>query len=389
MPPPMSRLSRLRRLSLLIGVLIVSACLLSFAKTNLPLDGYDTSPQFADGRFRNPIPRPATGVGKTLRILGDFLFNKPADAVPAAAPPVLALTPQQLADAPDHSLFRLGHSTLLIKLRGGWWITDPVFAERASPVQWAGPKRFHAPPIALDDLPPLRGVLLSHDHFDHLDIGTVRQLATRVDVFLAPLGVGDRLIAWGVDPAKVQQFDWWEGTSIDGIRFVATPAQHFSGRGLFDGDRTLWASWTIIDEPQDGESLRLFFSGDTGYFDGFAEIGRRFGPFDVTMLETGAYNANWAFVHMQPEQTVQAHKDLRGRWLLPIHNGTFDLAMHPWTEPFERVVALAAAQGIALTTPRMGERIDLRAPQAMTPWWREVTTPEATKVAILESRSQP
>ena len=369
------RLPRLRRLALLTGVLLVSACLLSAAKTNLPLATYEESPQFADGVFRNPVPKPADGVRKTLGIIWNVLLNKPADATPKAAPPVLALTRAQLEAAPDRSLFRLGHSTMLIKLRGGFWITDPVFAERASPVQWMGPKRFHAPPIALADLPPLRGVILSHDHYDHLDRDTVVQLAKTADVFLTPLGVGDRLVAWGVAPEKVRQFDWWQGTSIDGVQFTATPAQHFSGRGLFDGNKTLWASWVIVDAARrdvvDDSELRVFFSGDTGYFDGFKEIGRRFGPFDVTLMETGAYDPQWPYVHMQPEQTVQAHQDLRGRWLLPVHNGTFDLAMHGWTEPFERVSALTADRGIALTTPRMGERLDLSAPHAAMPWWRE------------------
>jgi L-ascorbate metabolism protein UlaG (beta-lactamase superfamily) len=369
------RLPRLRRLALLTGILLVSACLLSAAKTTLPLATYEGSPQFADGVFRNPVPKPADGVRKTLGIIWNVLLNKPADATPKAAPPVLALTRAQLEAAPDRSLFRLGHSTMLIKLRGGFWITDPVFAERASPVQWMGPKRFHAPPIALADLPPLRGVILSHDHYDHLDRDTVVQLAKTADVFLTPLGVGDRLVAWGVAPEKVRQFDWWQGTSIDGVQFTATPAQHFSGRGLFDGNKTLWASWVIVDAARrdvvDDSELRVFFSGDTGYFDGFKEIGRRFGPFDVTLMETGAYDPQWPYVHMQPEQTVQAHQDLRGRWLLPVHNGTFDLAMHGWTEPFERVSALAAERGIALTTPRMGERLDLSAPHAAMPWWRE------------------
>jgi len=369
------RLPRLRRLALLTGILLVSACLLSAAKTTLPLATYEGSPQFADGVFRNPVPKPADGVRKTLGIIWNVLLNKPADATPKAAPPVLALTRAQLEAAPDRSLFRLGHSTMLIKLRGGFWITDPVFAERASPVQWMGPKRFHAPPIALADLPPLRGVILSHDHYDHLDRDTVVQLAKTADVFLTPLGVGDRLVAWGVAPEKVRQFDWWQGTSIDGVQFTATPAQHFSGRGLFDGNKTLWASWVIVDAARrdvvDDSELRVFFSGDTGYFDGFKEIGRRFGPFDVTLMETGAYDPQWPYVHMQPEQTVQAHQDLRGRWLLPVHNGTFDLAMHGWTEPFERVSALAAERGIALTTPRMGERLDLSVPHAAMPWWRE------------------
>ncbi len=373
------RFPRLRRYVLLPGVLIVTACLLSAANTNLPVATYESSPQFADGVFRNPVPKPADGLGKMLRIAWNLLLHKPADATPTAAPPVLVLTRAQLEAAPDRSLFRLGHSTVLLKLGGGFWITDPVFAQRASPVQWMGPKRFHAPPIALEDLPPLRGVLLSHDHYDHLDRDTVVQLAKTTEVFLTPLGVGDRLVAWGVPAGKVRQFDWWEGATLDGVQFTATPAQHFSGRGFFDGNRTLWASWTIVDPARGAgdDELRVFFSGDTGYFDGFREIGRRFGPFDVTLMETGAYNAQWPYVHMRPEQTVQAHLDLRGRWLLPIHNGTFDLAMHGWTEPFERVTELAAQRGIALTTPRMGERLDLSAPHKATAWWREVDEPAA------------
>ncbi len=349
----------------------MTACTLS--PLRVAPERYAASPQAADGRFRNVEPRPAVGFVAGVRLFWDFLFNKPAGTVPADAPRILSLTRADLDAAPDRSLFRIGHSTLLMKLRGGYWITDPVFAERASPVQWAGPKRFHAPPIALDDLPPLRGVLLSHDHYDHLDRATVRALAERAEVFLTPLGVGDRLVAWGVPEERVRQFDWWQGTEVDGLRFVATPAQHFSGRGLFDGDRTLWASWVILDPPAgaDDPGLRLFFSGDTGYFDGFAEIGRRFGPFDMTMLETGAYDRRWAFVHMQPEETVRAHQDLGGRWLLPIHNGTFDLAMHDWEEPFERVSALAGDRGVALSTPRMGERVDLGAPEPTTPWWRD------------------
>jgi len=333
----------------------------------VPIAPNDQSPQMQDGHFTNVAPKPKETVTGTLKLLWEFLFDRPAGTTPPAPPPVRAITAAELASAPEHSLYRLGHSTLLVKLRGGWWLTDPVFSKRASPVQWMGPKRFHAPPIALHDLPPIRGVLLSHDHYDHLDRATIKHLATRADVFLTPLGVGDRLIAWGVPRDRVRQLDWWQETEVDGVRFAATPAQHFSGRGLRDGNRTLWASWVILDD-----GLRLFFSGDTGYFDGFRQIGERYGPFDVTFIETGAYDAKWPFVHMQPEQTVQAHQDLRGRWLLPIHNGTFDLALHQWDEPFERVSALARQRGIPLATPGMGERLDLDAPQPGTPWWRQV-----------------
>lgn len=325
------------------------------------------SPQYRHGRFRNTVPTATSALGffPTLRLMWDFLFNKPAHTVPARPLPVLPLTRAQLLAAPDHSLFRLGHSTVLMKLRGGFWLTDPVFSERASPFAFAGPKRFHAPPIALDDLPPIAGVILSHNHYDHLDRATVRRLADRVGVFVTPLGVGDLLLRWGVDPAKVRQLDWWQSTTVDGVTLTATPSQHFSGRGLFDSGRSLWCSWAIQER-----ALKVFFSGDSGYFDGFKAIGQRLGPFDLTLMETGAYDAQWPHVHMQPEQSLQAHLDVGGRTLLPIHNGTFDLALHAWHEPFERIVALAAAAGVPLATPRMGERVDLDAPVAGTRWWR-------------------
>jgi len=374
--PRRTRLRHLRRFALLTGLLLVTACSLTAMLTRSPPPAYAGSPQFDDGVFANPVPQPPDGVVKLLGIFWNMLVHKPASAVPTGAIPVLPLTRAELEAAPDRSLYRLGHSTVLVKLRGGFWITDPVFAERASPVQWAGPKRFHAPPIALADLPPLRGVILSHDHYDHLDPATIRVLAEKAEVFLTPLGVGDRLVAWGVDQARVRQFDWWQGARIDGLQFTATPAQHFSGRSLSDRNKSLWVSWVIVDEAPAGDAdareLRLFFSGDTGYFDGFREIGRRFGPFDLAMVENGAYDVQWPYVHMQPEETVQAVQDLGARWLLPIHNSTFDLAMHPWTEPMERVTALSGAQGVSLATPRMGERLDLSAPVEGMRWWRDV-----------------
>lgn len=334
---------------------------------------YPQSPQRRGDQFHNPVPRPAGGFAKGLRIAWNVIFHKPAGTVPNTTLPVQALSRAQLEAAPDRSLFRLGHSTLLLKLRGGYWLTDPVFAERASPFQWMGPKRFHQPPIALEELPPIRGVILSHDHYDHLDRATVQYLAQTTEIFLTPLGVGDRLVEWGVDAAKVRQLDWWQSVDVDGLRFTATPAQHFSGRGLCDSNSTLWASWVIVDD-----NLRVFFSGDTGYFDGFKTIGERLGPFNVTLLETGAYDPQWPYVHMQPTQTMQAHVDLQGQWLMPIHNGTFDLAMHRWQDPFEQITALSMQRDVALATPRMGERLDLAAPHTGERWWRKA---EAAHVA--------
>ncbi len=327
---------------------------------------YPDTPHYQDGRFQNAQPRPPLGFWKGVKLAWSFFVSgKPAGTVPDRPIPVQPLTRADLEAAPDRSLYRLGHSTLLLKLRGRYWLTDPVFSQRASPVQWAGPARFHAPPISIDALPPIAGVILSHNHYDHLDYAAVRQLAAKTDRFIAPLGVGEQLIAWGIDAGKVEQLDWWQSTELHGLRLTATPAQHFSGRGLRDSDRSLWASWVIQDD-----ALRVFFSGDSGYFDGFKAIGEKFGPFDLTLMETGAYDPRWAFVHMQPEETLQAHRDLRGRWLLPIHNGTFDLAVHTWQDPFERIVALAAQHGVTVTTPMMGERVDIGAPQAGTAWWR-------------------
>ncbi len=217
----------------------------------------------------------------------------------------------------------------------------------------------------MDALPEIEAVILSHDHYDHLDHDAVLALAPKVRKFLAPLGVGDRLVRWGVPAHQVEQFDWWQGITIGNVQLVATPSQHFSGRSLTDRDRTLWASWTVI-----APEARIFFSGDSGYFDGFKAIGDRFGPFDLAMVETGAYDKAWPHVHMQPEQSLQAHLDLRGRQMMPIHNGTFDLALHPWTEPFERILALAAEKDVPVSTPRMGERLDLRAPSTGNAWWR-------------------
>ncbi|WP_293234999.1 MBL fold metallo-hydrolase [Paludibacterium sp.] len=311
---------------------------------------------------------PDGGWWKMLGIMWRFLFNKPADTVPGGPIPLAKLTRAQLDDAADGTLWRLGHSTVLMKLQGAFWLTDPVFAERASPFSWLGPKRFHPAPIALDDLPPLKAVILSHDHYDHLDRAAVTRLAGKTGRFLTPLGVGERLVRWGIDAATVQELDWWQQATIDGVRFAATPAQHFSGRGLRDGNRTLWASWVIMTD-----TLRVFFSGDSGYFSGFKTIGDRFGPFDLTLMETGAYDVNWPAVHMQPAETLQAHLDLRGQVLLPIHNGTFDLALHAWDAPFEQISALAAARAVPLSTPLMGEAVLIRqAAEHVSRWWREV-----------------
>jgi L-ascorbate metabolism protein UlaG (beta-lactamase superfamily) len=336
------------------------------------------------GKYRNPVRMHQMGFLKGLGVMLRFMFDKPADTVPRQPIPVHPLSQADLLAAPDHSLFRLGHSTVLLKLHGQFWLTDPVFSERASPVQWAGPQRFHAPPITIAELPPITGVILSHDHYDHLDYAAVMELAAKTEHFIAPLGVGDTLVKWGIPAEKVRQLAWWESTRVAGLQLSATPAQHFSGRGMFDRNQTLWASW-VIDS---GES-RIFFSGDTGYFDGFKEIGERFGPFDLAMVETGAYDPQWPDVHMQPEESLQAHIDVRGKVMLPIHNGTFDLSLHAWSDPFERITALAAERRLPLATPEIGRRLDLRAPVNGDQWWLKVRAAEQAMDAGAQQAGTP
>ena len=369
------------RTFVLLTVLIAMAYSI-LSCTTLPASSYEQSPQYTEGKFRNAAPRQAPGFGKTMAIMWRFMTEKPADAVPAQPPQVLPLTQADLLKAPDLSLWRLGHSTMLLKLQGQFWLTDPVFSERASPFTFMGPKRFHAPPLSIDELPPITGVVLSHDHYDHLDYDAIQKLAPKVAHFVTPLGVGDRLMGWGVPAAKVQQFDWWQGTTIAGVKLVATPAQHFSGRSLSDGNRTLWASW-VIEAGQGADATRIFFSGDTGYFDGFKAIGERFGPFDLTLIETGAYDPQWPDVHMQPEESLQAHLGVKGRHLMPIHNGTFDLALHAWTDPFDRITALADKAGVPLVAPVMGERLDIRQPALSKQWWKS-PQPQARPAVMTE-----
>lgn len=348
-----------------------------------PLDCSSPLQRHADGRFHNAALRQPLGRVATLQAVWNNLFNKPADTRPRAAIPVQALSRHQLLAAPDNSVFRLGHSTVLLKLNQRFWLTDPVFAERASPVQWAGPKRFHQPPIRLEELPPLAGVILSHNHYDHLDHATILALKDRAQAFVAPLGVGRTLIEWGVPATKVHELDWWQSVELHGLQLIATPAQHFSGRGLRDGNRTLWCSWVMLAERH-----KVFFSGDTGYHPGFKQIGERFGPFDLTLIETGAYNIAWADVHMHPEQSLQAHLDVRGRWLMPIHNGTFDLALHAWHEPLERIRALAWDHNVPIATPQMGQPFYLDYPNPGAAWWLDVLEAEARGLAT-DADAQP
>lgn len=270
-------------------------------------------------------------------------------------------------------LTRLGHSTLLIEIDGARFLTDPVWGERASPLPFAGPRRFHPPPASLDALPPLDAVIISHDHYDHLDRPTIRQLLHATVPIITSLGVGAILEQWGVAPERITELDWWETTALRGITITAAPAQHFSGRGLKDRNATLWASYHL-----QGPRHSFFYGADSGLSEEFGEIAARLGPFDAVALEVGAYHPSWGDIHLGPIGATEAWRQLGGR-LLPIHWGTFNLAIHPWDEPVERLLELAPDAGSTLLIPRFGEPIEPDAAGPPVPWWRGVTADHSTE----------
>jgi L-ascorbate metabolism protein UlaG (beta-lactamase superfamily) len=355
------------RLFMSLGLLAASLLLSACTTGGNCQPSYAGSPQYQGCLFANP-PNPQTPPSASgWAIWSRFLFSGKEGTVPVDPIPVQPLTRAQLEalDPAANHVVRLGHSSHLLKLQGRFWLIDPVFGNRASPFSFVGPKRFHAPPLTLQELPAIEGLVLSHDHYDHLDVPTIEHLALRVQRYFVPLGLKARLVAMGVPAERVQEFDWWQATQHAGVQLTATPAQHFSGRTLTDRNQTLWASWVLESGGQ-----RLYYSGDTGYFDGFRQIGERFGGFDLALLENGAYDAYWPAVHMTPEETVQAFLDLRARVLYSVHNSTFDLAFHRWQDPLERLAALAAGRQIELATPQVGEVMTIGQPRRNQRWWQ-------------------
>lgn len=321
----------------------------------------------SNATFQNlPNPEQLERQQGTLKIMWRMLTEAKVGTVPIDPIPLQTITRESL-DALDPKLnhvIRLGHSSHLLKLQGKYWLIDPVFSERVSPVQWAGPKRFHPVPIELEQLPPIEGVVLSHDHYDHLDVKATEYLASRVGRYVVPLKVGARLVDMGVPKERITELDWWGTTTVGNIKLTAAPAQHFSGRSLTDRNKTLWASWML----ESGDD-HIFYSGDGGYFSGFKEIAKRFPKIDLALIENGAYDKMWPEVHMTPEQSVQAFQDLGAKVLYPVHNSTFDLAFHQWRDPLERIAKLSKERGISLATPIIGEPLTVGQTRINKEWW--------------------
>ncbi len=258
----------------------------------------------------------------------------------------------------------LGHVGLLIELAGKRILIDPVFSHRASPVSFAGPKRFHENPLVLDDLPHVDLVLISHNHYDHLDHAMVKKLKDLETQFISTLGLETTFRQWGVKSGKHHSLDWYENFSLEDVEIIATPSRHFSGRTPFDRNKTFWCSFVIRTKEES-----IYYEADSGYFNGFKEIGDRYGPFDVTAMGIGAYNELWANIHTFPEEAVKAHLELRGRKMLPIHWCTFNLALHPWEESIERTLKAAKENKVELLLPKPGEWIDVNENYLRKMWW--------------------
>ena len=325
----------------------------------------ERSPSFHEGVFVNPEPASMFNIDREQQrlilreVIGGRAGSRPAAPIPVDQPRGLG------SPAGDIAVCWLGHATALLEVDGYRVLTDPVWSDRCSPSDVIGPQRMHPPPLELEGLPALDAIVISHDHYDHLDIDTVLTLArTQRAPFVVPLGVGAHLRAWGVPDERIVELDWNERAQIDELSLVCTPARHFSGRFL-NRNTTLWASWAVI-----GPKHRAYFGGDSGYTKGFAEIGAEHGPFDVTLMPVGAYNTAWPDIHMNPEEAVRAHLDVGGRLLVPIHWCTFRLAPHPWAEPIERLLTAAEASNVQVSVPKPGERVKPSETGQFEPWWR-------------------
>jgi L-ascorbate metabolism protein UlaG (beta-lactamase superfamily) len=324
------------------------------------------SQHYRDGKFFNLEETEVMKKGSSFTGNAVKWIKGTANAVPQHVLPSEKFDRKRFLESGSGiSLVWFGHSTALINIDGYIVLTDPVFSKNPSPVYFGNKAFDYAVETAVEDLPDIDAVVISHDHYDHLDMPTIRKLRAKVKIFLVPLGVAAHLSRWGIPEERIVECDWWQEFSPNtSFRFTAVPARHFSGRGLFNRNETLWCSWVI-----ESGNRKIFFCGDSGYGKHFKQIAERFGSFDLALLECGQYNENWPFIHMNPEETLLAFDDLKGKVLLPIHWGKFKLSLHSWTDPVERIYAGMGSR--AVLTPMVGSVVSA-VPAASSLWWKDL-----------------
>ncbi|MDB0011754.1 MBL fold metallo-hydrolase, partial [Crocinitomicaceae bacterium] len=358
----------LKRIGIGLGVLIIGFILIIFVFTQTsPQFGgkdsaqdiidYNKSGHYKDGKFQNLIPTNADDMtfAKMLSVSKDFIFGvprtKPEFDLPQEKVDSIYLEKSIHID----KLIWFGHSAFLLQLDGENILLDPMLGESPSPHPFVGPKRFNRElPIEIQQLPKIDAIIISHDHYDHLDYESIQLLKEKTAKFFVPLGVGKHLKSWGINADDIKELNWWDETEFKDIHLAFTPSRHFSGRGFSDGSSSMWGSWVIK-----GKTKNIYFSGDSGYGPHFKEIGDKYGPFDFAMMECGQYNENWLNIHMVPEETAKASIDLKTKVMMPIHWGAFALSLHTWDDPIIRVTEEAKALNLPITVPIIGEIITL------------------------------
>lgn len=356
-------------LILIIGVMLMGCSSFGSRPSAGHIKSFESSKQYnkKSGVFENRRPNLIAEMKKknmNFKTIKDWftggIDTNPSEKLPELKPDLKEF----LKESNKLKIIWFGHSTFLLNMDGKIVLFDPVFGKSAAPFDFIV-KRFQAPVLSLEELPEIDYIVISHDHYDHLDMKSIKFFKNSKTMFLVPLGVGSYLRGWGVNKNQIIEKDWWEVEERSGVRFIATPAQHFSGRDGIHDNSTLWASWVL-----QSENHNVYFSGDSGYDTHFKEIGKRFGPFDIAFIESGQYNENWKEVHMLPEESIQSFKDLGAKKLFPVHWGMFQLALHSWYDPIEQMDSLAMENDISLVAPMIGEVIKLGDEMKHSGWWK-------------------
>ena len=337
----------------------------SYAENDSKLTKINQSENFREGKFQNYIPWDEPGVSSWMKTGLKFLFSK-EERVPKITLPTVPVNILKFSETSDNNLNAtwLGHSSLMINIDGIKILVDPVLETKVS---FFGPTRYNGDvPLNPGHLPEIDLVLITHNHYDHLNKFSIKLLKEKTKMFITPLAVGAELEGWGIKRDRIIEMDWWEELSLfDSLKIAFTPTQHFSGRSMSDRNKTLWGSY-VVESP----NHKIYLSGDSGYSETFKKIGEKYGPFDMTFMECGAYNEKWHHIHMYPEETVQAHLDLKGKVLHPIHWGTFNLSLHAWNEPMERFIKAAELNNISYAIPVVGSTVEYPDNLPTAKWWR-------------------